>query len=188
MSDADDKLSALEAILGVDDTEELSRPPAKRSVGEILSGGAETDDEVSEPVQADDPGPSYDEVIQNKRRDAPVTTPVRPAATSRPASRSPKVRTSSLLPVDFLGRFEAARERRWSLAGLVEAALERDTPSEREAEEVLEAHEGAPRTLRSFSLPGETMAALDGIGELWRMNRSQVLTVLLDLEFHKQGF
>jgi len=32
------------------------------------------------------------------------------------------------------------------------------------------------------------MAALDGIGELWRMNRSQVLTVLLDLEFHKQGF
>jgi len=188
MSEADDKLKALEEILGVDDTEELNRPPAQRSVGEILSGlaPAESPQEMATPTAAVEP--LVERAVQRERASPAEPLSAHPPSIRPSISRTPKVRTSSLLPVDFAERFETAKDRRWGFADLVSAALERDLPSEADAEQVLFRYEGAPRSLRSFSLGTETMSSLDAAGERWRMNRSQVLTVLLDREFEAHSF
>lgn len=187
MVDPKSKLDALEALLGVDDTEEVVRPAPRRSVGEILgepgspsSRAPQTIPEQSEagPREAAAP-PSSPRPVLERRVDR-----------RRPERRQsePKVRTSSLLPASYTERFERARERRWDFPRLVESALSRAPVAEVDAEAVLDRHEAEQRALRSFSLGESVMGVLDELGDRWRMNRSQVLTVLLEREFDELGF
>lgn len=189
--DGSSKFDLLGDILGVDDTEEIERPERRRGVGEVLTGRApqpEPDDEEGAPSKPPEARP-----IAKPRPLVPASpsTPARsPAATRRrdPRDGVPKQRTSSTVPVEITSRLEEARGRRWSINRVISSAVAQpEMPVER-AEELIDRYEGSPRAVCSYRVPVAEIEALDGLADRWRMSRSQVLTVLLDVELERLGY
>lgn len=187
MSDAQSKIDALEAILGVDDTAEVERPELRKGVGEILGGAAGSSvDAATEPPAAEPTAPPEPATPPRTVRQQITPAPHKPAP--RQAASSPKRKTSSLLPAEFSPRLDAAKARRWGFAELVASALDHLSGGEAAADPVLDDYKDSVRSLRSYTLDSAVLDRLDAVGEGWRMNRSQALTVLIANELDRLGF
>lgn len=194
MSEVPTKLDALGELLGVeDDTRELERPVARRrAVGEVLRGGAsaETMTEASVPTAAAPWRTGQGDVGTGG-------APRQPAAAqreggeegsgSRRRSRAGRQRTSANLPVVLVDRLLEAKRRRWELSDLVVLALDRVDVDSLGAEEILGESWHGTRVQRAYQLSAEDIDRVDALGERWRMNRSQVLTVILPGELERLG-
>ena len=191
MNDPQSKIDALEAILGVDETAEIERPEPRKGVGEILGRVAPVPADVEpEPFSSAatvPPVPANRSAPTRTVREDAAPIPRRPAA-RQPIASSPKRKTSSLLPAEFSPRLDAAKARRWGFADLVTSALDHLSGGEAAADPVLSAYEDSVRTLRSYTLESAVLDRLDAVGEGWRMNRSQALTVLIANELDRLGF
>lgn len=190
MSDQKSKLEALEGILGVDETDSLERPEPRRGIGDVLSSGAERAESAAEtrPPSSDAgaPRPETPPTAPAKRvvKAAASATPRRAATEDRLVVR----RTSASLPVDLDIRFDAAKERRWAASDVIVSAIENQVVGDSAADDVLKTYDSLPRSVRSYRLTVGELEHLDDLGRRWRMNRSQVLTVLLHGELTRLGF
>jgi len=208
-----DKLSKLEAlgeILEVtDDTRDLVRPDPPRSVGEILRGNTEAN--LAEPptpaVPADTSAtdkprtPAATSQMTSSpaaKRVAPDSAPqprvVKPPSEQRSvtapagvATRSVRRQTSATLPAAIVDRLNAAKQHRWELSDLVVSALEHVELDPTGAEDVLAGFADDIRITRGYRVSADDLSRLDERGAAWRMNRSQVITVILPAELHRLG-
>jgi hypothetical protein len=203
-----DKLSKLEAlgeILEVtDDTRDLVRPDPPRSVGEILRGNTAAN--LAEPatVPADTPAPRT-RAAASQMTSSPVTKRVAPDTAPQPrvvkppseqrsvtapagvATRSVRRQTSATLPAAIVDRLNAAKQHRWELSDLVVSALEHVELDPTGAEDVLAGFADDIRITRGYRVSADDLNRLDEHGAAWRMNRSQVITVILPAELHRLG-
>lgn len=107
----------------------------------------------------------------------------RPLGTPRVSTSS----TSATLPRQLNEAVDAARVRGMTSTKLLEAAVEQPSPTRDDAADVLRRYDGEPRTRRSYHVRTGTLAVLDLFSSVWRMNRSQVITVLTTLELERLG-
>lgn len=152
--------------LGVDDdTQEIERQSApRRAVGQIL--------QPTRPPTA-----------------SPVVSPVS-SRTSRSSDRRERgERSSANLPVALVAELSRYKQRhRWELSQLIRSALDNlGADAVVDPDGVLNAHWEAPRTARHYQLQHSELERLDAVGERWRMNRSQVISVLVVLEAQRLG-
>ena len=205
MNDKLSKLEALGEILEVtDDTRDLVRPDPPRSVGEILRGN--TDANLAEPptVPADTSAPRTPAAASQMtsspvaKRVAPDSAPqprvVKPPSEQRSvtapagvATRSVRRQTSATLPAAIVDRLNAAKQHRWELSDLVVSALEHVELDPTGAEDVLAGFADDIRITRGYRVSADDLSRLDEHGAAWRMNRSQVITVILPAELHRLG-
>lgn len=185
------KLDALGDVLGVtDDTRDIERPKPGRGLSAVLGNKmvVDDDDDIPEPSAAITIPPA----ARSKQPEPPATR--RPPADplrATPSTTGTTKRTSATVPVSLVRRLRDAKHKRWDLARLVGDALatsktERVTMTEAEA--FLEESAGEPRAVESFRMPIEDLDTLDKIGNDWRMNRSQVLSAVLDRQLETIGF
>jgi hypothetical protein len=201
MSETPSKFDALGDLLGVqDDTAEIARPlQARRAVGDILRGGGSP---ASPTVPTNDPPPPAAtepsaETTSQQPGNRPMRTPLSTATetTTEPAAaadhahrRIPGRRTSANLPVSLVERLAAAKRRRWELTQLVSSSLDHlDLRDVVDADAQLDQRWHETRVQRAYLLTAADAAQLDALAAAWRMNRSQVLTVILPLELGRLG-
>jgi hypothetical protein len=198
MSDTPSKLEAIGDVLGVqDDTRDLERPSAPRkAVGDILGA-----DRVGRPIESTERGAAMalpDDTVRRSRPRRPdpaadtTTTPSAPAPAARSsaprsphAAREPSRRTTANLPLSLVDRLTNAKQRRWELTQLVAIALEHQRIDDDDADRRLTAIWREPRLHRGLLLTGPEGDRLDELGERWRMNRSQVIAVIVAEELDR---
>jgi len=90
--------------------------------------------------------------------------------------------------VDFGERLENARAHRWSVSDLIVAALDNCVIGDDSADELLGGYSDSARAVRSYALTPADVGRVDALGDRWRMNRSQVLTVVLTAELDRRCF
>lgn len=198
MSDVPSKLELLGDLLGVhDDTREIERPP-RPAVGAVLAGDhppapptTEGDDATAAPVSAERPvvdrvAPVRSESLPPERASGDRASARRRPIPGRSVTDRP-MRTSANLPVVLVERLTEARRHRWGLSTLVPAALAHLDLDEDQADRALTENWDAVRVQQAYQLPADVIADLDALGEKWRMNRSQVLAVILPAELHRLG-
>jgi hypothetical protein len=195
-----DKLDALGELLGVsDDTREGERPTTGRGLSDVL--GAKLIEDKSPIVaerRVDDGSPKEQPQTSTTSRE------LRPElATHRPERKTPTTprpaptkaalrrRTSSTIPVDVVVRLRAAKHKRWDIARLLQdsvALCEAGELSENDAEMFLDQTMNDTKATESFQLAEDDLEAIDELGRRWRMNRSQIVSVLLDRQLTVLGF
>lgn len=208
MNDKLAKLEALGEILEVtDDTRDLVRPDPPRSVGEILRGNTAAN--LAEPptVPADTSATDTPRTpaAASQMTSAPVAKRVAPDTAPQPrdvkrpseqrsvtapadvATRSVRRQTSATLPAAIVDRLNAAKQHRWELSDLVVSALEHVELDPTGAEDVLAGFADDIRITRGYRVSAADLSRLDEHGAAWRMNRSQVITVILPAELHRLG-
>ncbi len=195
MSDVPSKLDALGDLLGVqDDTRDIERPAPRRPVGEILRGGPvpAVDQSLLDVVEADTPVPpvpATESTPTEPRRRSPAARDRARAESvpTRSARREAGQRTSANLPMPLVARLLAAKHRRWELSQLVTSALDNIIVEPAAADELLEQTWPTTRVQRAYQLAETDVGRLDELGERWRMNRSQVISVIVPLEMERLG-
>ena len=194
MKDVPSKLDALGDLLDVrDDSGDLERPEPTRPIGEILRRGrrrgdeesTETDRQVgpSSPEQTPIPTPSAEPHPAHDGAGAPLSGGRRPSLGLRRDGR----RSSANVPVTLSVRLAAAKKRRWELSQLLANAILNVDIDPAEADGLLEAIWGDTRVQRAYLLSAADLDRLDELGEQWRMNRSQVIAVIVPLELDRLG-
>lgn len=212
MSDKLSKLEALGEILHVtDDTRDLERPEPPRSVGEILRGSGEANrsDTSRLSVLADEAPQLETAVTTPVAQERPVRSTVVPSepssvppASSRPSpvpqrrgSPTPTTtkkqdlrrQTSATLPASLVDRLNAAKQHRWELSELVVSALDHVDIDASAAEGLLGDFADDVRITRGYRVSEFDLSRLDEHGAVWRMNRSQVISVILPAEMARLG-
>lgn len=191
MNQPGSKLDKLGDILGIDDTEELPRPEPRRGVGEVLAGrvpaasspdnGPQASSPVSPPLQPREPA---------NRPKPELRAPGERVARRGPRQSAdvPMHRTTSTVPVEVIARLDEARDRRWTVSRILSSAISQPPPPIDRVEEMLARYDGSPRAVCSYRLPVTAMETLDSLADDWRLSRSQVIGLLLELELERQGF
>jgi hypothetical protein len=211
VSDKLSKLDALGEILEVtDDTRDLRRPEPLRSVGEILRGSGDPDrSEAGSPTELADRAPQLDTVMAPPvDGERPVRSPIvasepssAPPLSTQPSSgpvrrsspatatkkRDLRRQTSATLPASLVDRLNTAKQHRWELSDLVVSALDHCDLAPGAAEGLLADVADDIRITRGYRVSETDLARLDHHGAAWRMNRSQVITVILPAELHRLG-
>jgi hypothetical protein len=193
MSETPTKLDALGELLGVeDDTGEQERPAARGpAVGDVLRGSPTAKSvagpQTSPPERVWPPEDAgYDAAgrsVRPRRPSKRVADGVESPAGTRPGRQ----RTSANLPVGLVDRLREAKGRRWELSDLVVSALDHVDLDPRAADAILAASWSGTRVQRAYQLTADDLARIDAHGDRWRMNRSQVLTVILPVELDRLG-
>ena len=211
MSDKLSKLEALGEILEVtDDTRDLRRPEPLRSVGEILRGSGDPDrSEAGSAAELADRAPQLDTVMAPPvDHERPVRSPIAasepssaPSLSTQPSSvpvrrsspttatkkRDLRRQTSATLPASLVDRLNAAKQHRWELSDLVVSALDHCDLKPAAAEGLLADVADDIRITRGYRVSESDLARLDQHGAAWRMNRSQVIGVILPAELQRLG-
>lgn len=212
MSDKLSKLEALGEILKVtDDTRDLERPEPPRSVGEILRGSGEADrSETSVSSVLADQAPQLETAVTElAAQERPIRSTIVPSEPSHapPASSQPssvpqrrgnptptttkkqdlRHQTSATLPASLVDRLNAAKQHRWELSELVVSALDHADIDPSAAEGLLADFADDIRITRGYRVSEFDMNRLDEHGAAWRMNRSQVISVILPAEMSRLG-
>jgi len=184
------KLDALGDALGVtDDTRDIERPKSGRGLASVLGDKMVVDDDPPEAEAAFEqpPNPTPAAASPADKRESSSPRRLRTDATH---SVSPSKKTSATIPVSLVQRLRDAKQKRWDLPRLVSDALSAGSKrvSLSSAEEFLEHSAHEPRAISSFRMPADDLNALDRLGVEWRMNRSQVLSAMLDRQLSEIGF
>ena len=212
MSDKLSKLEALGEILQVtDDTRDLVRPEPPRSVGEILRGSGEANrSEADSPSAQVDRAPQLETDVRSPvAPERPVRSTIgpsghssAPAQSSEPSSapqrrsspppvttksRDLRRQTSATLPAPLVDRLNAAKQHRWELSDLVVSALDHLELEPSSVEGLLADFSDDIRITRGYRVSELDLNRLDEHGAAWRMNRSQVISVILPAEMHRLG-
>lgn len=186
MSETPTKLDALGELLGVeDDTREHERPAARGpAVGEVLRGSPPATTVAAPPTpSAERIRPPDETAHDGAGRADPPRQPKRAGRKARPGRQ----RTSANLPVGLDDRLLEAKGRRWELSDLVVSALDHVDLDPAAADVALTASWSGTRVQHAYQLTADDLARIDAHGERWRMNRSQVLTVILPVELDRLG-
>jgi hypothetical protein len=183
-----DKLSALGELLGVqDDTTEYERPAERRpAVGEVLRGGVAA-------RAGDQPAPPWTtRASERPNLDAPPVRP--PTGRQRRGGEDPEARpksnrqrSSANLPIALVERLAHAKTHRWELSDLVVSALDHADLDPKRADDILTDSWTGIRVQRAYQASSQDLTRIDDMGQRWRMNRSQVLTVILPAELDRLG-
>jgi|GEM_PF-2220308 len=190
------KLDALGDVLGVtDDTRDIERPQAGRGLASVLGKKMVVDDEPeTSNREANEKAETAPRSIASREPLSPADaapTPVTMTTSVVASTSGVSKKTSATVPVGLVRRLREAKQKRWDLPRLVGdylAAPSAEKVSMVQAENFLESSEEEPRAVESFRLPIEDLDALDSIGASWRMNRSQVLSTVLDYQLAVLGF
>lgn len=176
MTDAGFDFDELGDRLGVDDdTREVERPstPPRRPIGQILQPPGEM--------------PPVAEPITNTKSRRRRTSSASSGDTNDRRERGE--RSSANLPIKLVEQLaEYKRQHRWELSQLIDGALNHlNLDADDDPDGVLNSQWHGPRTARHYQLRPSAIERLDAVGEQWRMNRSQTITVLVVLEARRLG-
>jgi len=84
-------------------------------------------------------------------------------------------------------RLNAAKQHRWELSDLVVSALDHLELEPSSVEGLLADFSDDIRITRGYRVSELDLNRLDEHGAAWRMNRSQVISVILPAEMHRLG-
>ena len=95
--------------------------------------------------------------------------------------------TSATLPASLVDRLNAAKQHRWELSDLVVSALDHANIEAAAAEGLLGEFADDLRITKGYRLNESDLNRLDERGAAWRMNRSQVISVIVPAELDRLG-